>query len=443
MKTLSIGMRLLVSSGALIFSFSALADHAMHAISAPANSLSLTEAIELSIQSQPILGALDDAASASRNSAIAEAQLPDPKMKLGIINLPATSQDAFHLNRDTMTMTSIGVEQEMIPQAKREAAAQYMNAQARQYETEQLVNRRSIQKDVAIAWLDTYAAQRKSALYQQMIETIKAERDVALHESSAGGRQLGDILKLDTQLAAIKDRLLMAIRDEKKARVLLARWLGNHAKRQLSDEFTPYTPKAPALALTRQNADLESNPRLVNAKQQEMVAVSDLDRAQLSKLSNWSWELGYGKRFAAPSDMITFQIAFDLQTDQAHRQDQRTAEKQLLLERARKLTEDRRLELTAELEAARTDWEIASEREMEHQKRLIPAADARLKLLEAAYHAGKPNLAEVWEAKREILEIQIEHLNIVNDLHRAAINIAFILNDEHFIDAQSPARSRP
>jgi hypothetical protein len=52
-------------------------------------------------------------------------------------------------------------------------------------------------------------------------------------------------------------------------------------------------------------------------------------------------------------------------------------------------------------------------------------------------------LAEVWEAKRDVLEIQIEHLNIQTELQRAAINIAFLLNDEHFFTAQSPAGSHP
>lgn len=442
MKILSLGMRLLCG-WSLFFTYSVYAEHAMHGGFASANSLSLGEAIELSIQRQPLLQSLVDAAKASRTSAIAEAQLPDPKVKLGIINLPATNRDAFRFDREEMTMTSIGLEQEMVPQAKREATAQYLNAEARQYETEQLVSQRNIQREVAIAWLDTYAAQHKFALYREIIETMHAERKAALGAASTGGKPLSDILKLDAQLASARDKSLMAQLEERKARAGLARWLGNDAKRQLSDEMRLYTPKRPQLTILDQRSELEDNPQLLNARQQEAVAVSDLDRAQLGKLSNWSWEVGYGKRFAGASDMVTFQVAFDLQTDRAHRQDQRTAEKQLLLERARKLTEDRRLELSAALEAARADWEITEARELEHQQRLIPAADARLKLLEAAYRAGKPNLAEVWEAKRDVLEIQIEHLNIQTELQRAAINIAFLLNEEHFFTAQSPAGSHP
>ena len=306
-----------------------------------------------------------------------------------------------------------------------------------------LANQRSIQKAVAIAWLETYAAQQKSALYHDIIETMQAEREAGLGSASAGAKPLSDILKLDAQLASARDKALMARLEEKKARAGLARWLGDDANRQLSDKMHLYTPPSLKLSMQEQRSQLEANPELMSALQQEVVAVSDLDRAQLGKLSNWSWEVGYGKRFAAGSDMVTVQVAFELQTDRAHRQDQRSAEKQLLLDRARKLTQDRRLELMAALESARADWEISEAREQEHQHRLIPAADARLKLLEAGYRAGKSNLAEVWEAKRTVLEIQIEHLNILTERQRAAINLAFLLNDEHFFTAPSTTGGRP
>ena len=45
--------------------------------------LSLAEAISLATQNQPLLQSLDDAAASSRQAAIAEGQLPDPKVKFG------------------------------------------------------------------------------------------------------------------------------------------------------------------------------------------------------------------------------------------------------------------------------------------------------------------------------------------------------------------------
>ena len=58
----------------------------MLAFTFPAKSeepLSLAETIQLATQNQPLLQSLDDAAASSRQAAIAEGQLPDPKVKLG------------------------------------------------------------------------------------------------------------------------------------------------------------------------------------------------------------------------------------------------------------------------------------------------------------------------------------------------------------------------
>jgi len=66
--------------------------------------LSLAETIQLATQNQPLLQSLDDAAVSSRQAAIAEGQLPDPKVKFGVINLPATTGNAFRYDRDDQTM---------------------------------------------------------------------------------------------------------------------------------------------------------------------------------------------------------------------------------------------------------------------------------------------------------------------------------------------------
>ena len=54
-------------------------------------SLTMAEAIRLATQSQPLLQSLDDAAAASHEAAAASGQLPDPKLKFGVQNLPITS----------------------------------------------------------------------------------------------------------------------------------------------------------------------------------------------------------------------------------------------------------------------------------------------------------------------------------------------------------------
>lgn len=388
--------------------------------------LTLAEAMQLATQNQPLLQSLDDAANSSRQAAIAEGQLPDPKVKFGVISLPVTSSAALSFNRDEQTMVNVGISQDVIPLKKREIASNRMVAEADQFHTEQLATARSIERDVALAWLDVYEAQRKSELYQQTTNEMTAERDVLAKTVSAGGAKSSDVLRMDAQVSMTKDKLILAKRDERKARAALSRWIGAAATRAIP----PALPvMSDSLNHDEKNLVIDKHPLLENAYQAEKVAQLDVDRAQADLQHNWGWEVGYGKRFAGHSDMLSFQVSIDLQLDRGNRQDRRTAEKQVLVEKAHKLIEDRRRALTAELASTQADMEAADAREHEHLTRLMPNAEAKLSLAKAGYSAGKLPLSEVWEARRDVIDIKLDHWAILTDQQRAAVQVGYLLND--------------
>lgn len=388
--------------------------------------LTLAETIQLATQNQPLLQSLDDAAASSRQAAIAEGQLPDPKVKFGVINLPVTTSDALRYNRDDQTMVNVGISQDVIPLKKRELASNRMLAEADQFQTEQVATARTIERDVALAWLDVYEAQRKSELYQRMIDDMTAERKVLAANVSSGGAKTSDVLQMDTDTSMTNEKRIFAQRDERKARAALARWIGKSASRSISSELPVMTN---TLSHDANQSALEQHPLLRNAYQTEKVAQFDVDSAQANLERNWGWEVGYGKRFNDRSDMLSFQVSIDLQLDRANRQDRRTAEKVVLVEKAKKLTEDRRRELSSELESAMADAEAAEARETEHITKLIPNAQAKLSIAQAAYTSGKQSIGEVWQARRDVIDIELDHWTILTDKQRAAIKIGYLTND--------------
>ncbi len=388
--------------------------------------LTLAETIQLATQNQPLLQSLDDAAASSREAAIAEGQLPDPKLKFGMINLPVTTSDALRYNRDDQTMVNVGISQDVIPLKKRELASNRLLAEADQFQTEQVATARTIERDVALAWLDVYEAQRKSELYQRMIDDMTAERKVLAANVSSGGAKTSDILQMDTDISMTNEKRIFAQRDERKARAALARWIGKSASRSISSELPVMTN---SLSHDASQLAIEQHPLLRNAYQSEKVAQYDVDSAQANLERNWGWEVGYGKRFNDRSDMLTFQVSIDLQLDRANRQDRRTAEKLVLVEKARKLTEDRRRELSSELESAMADAEAADARENEHITKLIPNAQAKLSIAQAAYTSGKQSIGEVWQARRDVIDIELDHWTILTDKQRAAVKIGYLIND--------------
>ena len=389
--------------------------------------LTLADAIQLATQSQPLLQSLDDAAASTRQAAVAEGQLPDPKLKFGMINLPVTTGAALNFNRDDQTMLNVGYSQEMVPLKKRELASSRMLAEADQFHTEQVATARSIERDVALAWLDVYEAQRKSELYQRIADEMTAERKVLAAGVSSGGAKTSEVLAMDTEISMTNEKRIYAVRDERKARATLARWIGASASRPISSELPVMTNSTDIAAYS---SEIEKHPLLQNAHQSEKVAQLEYDSALANVDRNWGWEVGYGKRFADRSDMLSFQVSIDLQLDRANRQDRRTAEKLVLVEKTQKITEDKRRELSADLEGALADAQAAEARENVHLSSLIPNAKARLSVAQAGYAAGKNSLGDVWEARRDAIEIELDHWTILTDRQRAAVKIGYLLNDK-------------
>lgn len=319
-----------------------------------------------------------------------------------------------------------GISQDVIPLKKRELASNRMLAEADQFQTEQVATARTIERDVALAWLDVYEAQRKVELYQRMIDDMTAERKVLAANVSSGGAKTSDVLRMDTDISMTNEKRIFAQRDERKARATLARWIGKSASRSISSELPVMTN---SLAHDASQSALEQHPLLRNAYQTEKVAQYDVDSAQANLERNWGWEVGYGKRFNDRSDMLSFQVSIDLQLDRANRQDRRTAEKLVLVEKARKLTEDRRRELSSELESAMADAEAAEARENEHLNKLIPNAQAKLSIAQAGYTSGKQSIGDVWQARRDVIDIELDHWTILTDKQRAAVKIGYLTND--------------
>ena len=394
--------------------------------------LTLADAIQLATQSQPLLQSLDDAAASTRQAAVAEGQLPDPKLKFGMINLPVTTRDALRFDRDDQTMLNVGYSQEMIPLKKREIASNKLKAMADEFHSEQVATARSIERDVALAWLDVYEAQRKSELYQHIVDEMTGERKVMAAGISSGGAKTSDVLAMDTEISMTNEKRIYALRDERKARAALARWIGTSASRPISSELPVMTNSTDSATYAN---EIEKNPLLQNAHQSEKVAQLEVDSAQANLEHNWGWEVGYGKRFADRSDMLSFQVSIDLQLDRANRQDRRTAEKLVLVEKAQKITEDKRRELSADLEGALADAQAAEARENVHLSSLIPNAAARLNVAQAGYAAGKNSLSDVWEARRSVIEIELDHWTILTDRQRAAVKIGYLLNDKQLFQA--------
>lgn len=124
--------------------------------------LSLADTVSLAREQAPALQAQRSALDGAQSAQAAAATLPDPRLIVGVDNLPLSGPDRYALTRDSMTMQRIGLMQEVPNRAKR--AAREAGAQAR-IERERAglaAARLAVQRDAALAWLGVYYAERRA-----------------------------------------------------------------------------------------------------------------------------------------------------------------------------------------------------------------------------------------------------------------------------------------
>lgn len=387
--------------------------------------LLLEEAIQRALDQQPLVQAYQSAAHTAREQAYVAAQLPDPQLKIGIINLPITGSDALRLNREDMTMTTIGLMQNMVRPVKRAEASAQLRAQAEVMTANAANTRQQIRRDVALAWLDVFAAERTAELRQRMADEFRAERDIAAAQLASGTITATELLQQDTLLAMTHDQQLMAQREASKARSVLSRWLGSDITQALPTELPDIDDTLP----TQHQTMINHHPLLLAAASNVSANHHQATLADAEDQPNWAWEIMLGQRQGSRADMVSVQLTMDLPWQKQHRQQHQQAAAWANVQQAEFLAEDQQRILLADLAEAQADYRIAEAREQEHQQRLIPATTAVLTTTQAAYQTGKLPLSAVWSARRAVLAVELEHWLIAIDRLRALVRLHYLLDN--------------
>ncbi|KPA93567.1 TolC family protein, partial [Pseudomonas asplenii] len=129
-------------------------------LSVQAASLSLDDALQLAERNAPSLQARQEQMSAARHAVLPAGELPDPRLNLGVQNLPVDGSDRWNANRDFMTMQVVGLAQEVPNRDKRKARVETAQAAVERADAEAVVERLKVRAATAQAWIAAYTVQR-------------------------------------------------------------------------------------------------------------------------------------------------------------------------------------------------------------------------------------------------------------------------------------------
>ncbi len=397
-----------------------------------AEPLSLREAQALAAGRSQQLVANGASIAASRQMAVAAAQLPDPVLKLGIENLPINGPDRLSLSRDFMTMRRIGLMQEWPREEKRRLRAERFEREAIRTEAERRLNLANIHRDTALAWLERhYVRQMRELVLRQMQET-RLQVQAAESGFGTGRSSQADVFAARAAVALLEDRLSQIERQEKNTALMLARWVGPDAERPSAG--------APAwqtsfLEHGRLEEHIQSHPDLVMLRAQVEQAQTEARLAQSNKQSDWSVEAGYSQRGPAYSNMVSLGVSIPLQWDQKSRQDRELAARLALVDEARARYEEMLRSHDAELRSLLNEWNNGKARVARYRDALIPLAGQRSEAALTAYRTGKADLAAALAARRDEVDVRMQALTIEMETARAWAQLNFLI-PEHSLAAQ-------
>lgn len=398
-----------------------LAAPALSALAQP--DLTLPQAQRLALERSRGLAGQRSAVGAAREMAVAAGQLPDPVLSLSLENVPAQGAERFTLTRDGMTMKRVGLMQEITRREKRELKAERYEIEARKMAAEGESMAAMVQRDTAMAWLETWYMEAAVGAVAELRTRALDEVASAESEYRAGRGSQSDVLMAHANVAMLDDRASEAQRKARNARVLLARWIGEEAAtRKLGGK-----PDLASTTATGHEEALAKHPQIEMLDRSRQMAEAEAKLASANRTPDWSVEFAWQERPSRFGDMFTVGVSIPLPWDRANRQDRELAAKLAQAEQAQAARDEALRQHAAEVRAMLNEWESNRSRLARYEREILPLARSRFDAALVAYRGGKSTRSEVLAALRADLDARLMALMLESETARLWAQLSYLI----------------
>jgi outer membrane protein, heavy metal efflux system len=356
--------------------------------------------------------------AAAQAAAAAAGRLPDPRLTVGLENLPATGPDRWHVDRDFMTMRKVGLMQDVPSAALRRASAAAAAAAINEAKAQSRIQVVAVRTAAALAWLECYYVERRVALYEE----LRRENELfaaAVQAQLAGGRAaLADNVAPGQEAADLADRHDALEAAATKSRARLRRLLGPAGDAALQGE-----PPAFDISAERLRAHVHAHPELAAYGPMIEAAQAEIHKAEAARVPDWNVELSYGRRASGYSDMVSLQFSVALPIFAGTRQNPLIEASRKSLQRLEAERIDMLRDHTQRLEGELADYSLLSRQLSRLRDTRLPLARRKVDLQMASYQANKADLAAVLSARRDWIETRLTEIDLAGQLAAAAARI--------------------
>jgi len=392
--------------------------------------LNLDETVRLALVDDPAIKAMQARASAISDAAIADGQLPDPKLRTGLYNLPT---DDFHINKEPSTQLRLGLVQDF----PRGDTLQYKQQQTEWMAKAELANTevtgRKLVRDVRRNFLELYYQLRAEEIVRESRTLFAQLVDITQAHYGTGRVSQQDVLRASLELARLDDRTTRILNESDKSRAALMKWIGDAALQPVDDQF-PVLPNPPtkdeiASALAQHPVIRTETAKLEASKQKIRIANEQYK-------PGWSAGLEYRKRFGddasgdSRTDMMAAMVTLDLPVFPRNRQDKRLSASILQSESVELNRDDRLRGLKQMLDTDYSNWQRLGERAILYESQLLRDASANVQASLNAYQSGVTEFTTLMRARITDLDTRLSDLRVRVDRARAQANLLYLAGEK-------------
>lgn len=389
--------------------------------------ITLKQAESIALQRDALTKAYLSQQDAYRQQSIAADTLPDPKIKIGLMNLPT---DTFKLNQEPMTQTQVGIQQ-MFPAGdslalKSERAISMSNmARARVHQQERIIRRELRQTWLEyLYWLSAKQVVRQNRnLFTELVEVTR-------QQYAAGRQRQQDVVRSELELGMLDDR---ATRIETQLEVTVTKLV-----KLLGDDFAieSINPNLPVFQLPEIKQEwLDSHP--VMQMQSAMVRTSETNvmLAKQGYKPSWMLDITYGNRQDAANgakraDFLSAMVMVDLPLFTGDRQDKQVAAKKSLLMSTQSRYEEKKRDLNKMWQANQQKIKRLTDRVKQYRTVLVPKAKQNKEASLYAYQSGRGNFTTLMRAQIMELETQLKGLRLQVDLAQSQAMLIYLAGEK-------------
>ncbi len=376
--------------------------------------LTLSEVEQITISISPEIERLEATSEAFTQQAIADGQLPDPKLMAGAIDVPVNT---FSFDQDDMTMVEIGVQQFFPPgdtlAIKSRQTQEKANAEKRKIDDQKALLVRTVRE----IWLNLYywtqaahVVRENQSLYHQLLKAAESLYSV-------GKGTLSDVTQAQLELSRLDDQDIQIQQQIDVLRAQLARYIGKaQTKRPLSHSLPQWPHPPPLHAL---EDCLSQHPLLKVDTANIEVARNEIALANEQYKPGIMVDAGYGIRQGRMSccggrrsDMVTARVTVDLPIFPSNRQDRHFQATSSQLTATQLDRQTHHLDLLKDLRTQYDLWQRFAQREKLYEKQLVPEAKQNSQAGLFAYQSATVEIATALRALSSELTIELEQLQV-------------------------------